>query len=119
MSYTKKSVKKSRAYRKIKKMISGLTLFVLFFAAAAAVVIIFARNPVSTNASDKGTGTKYYKSVVVQNGDSLWSIADRYMEPSEYKDQREYISEIMSINGLKSEKITYGEHIIVSYYVYE
>ncbi len=111
----KKNIKKSRAHRNMIKMITVLSVF----ACAVIAVIVIAKNPVNTNAAENDQMTKYYKSVVIQNGDTLWSIADRYMEPSKYRDQREYITELMSINNLKSEKITYGEHLIVAYYDHE
>ena len=113
--------KKRRASRenRMKKRVLRFSAALIIFVAAVTAVIIIGRSPVRTNAADKGTGTKYYKSIVIQNGDTLWSIADRYMESSMYTDQREYVSEIKSINNLKSDNITYGEHLIVSYYVFD
>ena len=58
---------------------------------------------------------KYYKSITIEQGDSLWSIAQEYRS-SEYKDVQEYIDEIVQLNGLTSKTIHEGQHLIVAYY---
>ncbi len=58
---------------------------------------------------------KYYTSVEVSSGDTVWSIAQRYMDDS-YTDIHEYIAEIEDINGISGSDITAGNYIIVPYY---
>lgn len=70
--------------------------------------------------SDAGTDTegltfKYYTSVLVSPGDSLWSIAQSYLD-DHYEDQQKYISEVVSINHLQDDSITSGQYLIVPYY---
>ena len=108
-------IRKSRMRKNLIKLISAT----MIFAAAIILVLLLGNNTVKTKASANQNGVKYYKSIMVKAGDSLWTIADRYMEPSEYVDEREYVNEIKQINKLDSDNITYGEHLIVSYYVYE
>ena len=48
---------------------------------------------------------RYYTSVEVSPGDSLWSIAERYLD-DHYKDHQKYISEVVSINHLEDDSIT-------------
>lgn len=57
---------------------------------------------------------KYYTSIRVEEGDTLWSIADEYSDKSNMT-KTEYIKEICSINNISGE-IHSGENIIVSYY---
>ena len=57
---------------------------------------------------------KYYKSVVIKEGDSLWSIAKEY-NPDQFSMQ-EYIDEIKEVNALDSETIHAGQHLLVAYY---
>ena len=59
---------------------------------------------------------KYYKSIVIEQGDSLWSIANEYCEDQHYKNTKEYVEELKEINNLNSEKIHYGQRIVVAYY---
>ncbi|MGN0364250.1 MAG: LysM peptidoglycan-binding domain-containing protein [Bilifractor sp.] len=58
---------------------------------------------------------KYYTSIEVQRGESLWSIATDHMSP-EYKDVYEYMSEIAQINHLRGDQLDCGQKIIIPYY---
>lgn len=59
---------------------------------------------------------KYYTSITVSNEDTLWSIAEKYMDREHYSSANDYIQEVKSMNHLQSDIITYGEHLIVPYY---
>lgn len=60
---------------------------------------------------------KYYKSMTVHSGDSLWSIASETFSPDHYKDVDAYISEICKINSINSDSVLYsGESLVVPYY---
>ena len=58
---------------------------------------------------------KYYTSVEVSYGDSLWSIAEEYLD-ADHQSVYDYIDEIKAINGLDSYQIQAGEYLMVSYY---
>ena len=58
---------------------------------------------------------KYYTSIQIQKGDTLWSIADSYIT-DEYKDKKEYIQEICSINHISEDDIHSGQYITIPYY---
>lgn len=58
---------------------------------------------------------KYYKSITIEQGDSLWSIAEEYRSDA-YKDTREYVAELKELNSLKSDIIHEGQHLLVAYY---
>lgn len=67
--------------------------------------------------SKANTGYKYYTSVTVGAGETLWKIADNYIDYDYYKDKSSYISEVCSINHLDDEgSITAGEMLILPYY---
>jgi nucleoid-associated protein YgaU len=71
--------------------------------------------------SNAGSGDdmkfKYYTTVTVQSGDTLWSIADDYIDYSEYKNKEAYISEVKSINRMDdTADIRSGQKITVPYY---
>ena len=64
--------------------------------------------------AEKPATYKYYTEVRVDRGDTLWSIADRFMT-EEYTSRRTYVREIQQINNLGCE-LQYGERILVPYY---
>ncbi len=59
---------------------------------------------------------KYFKSIVVSDSDTLWSIAETYMDEEHYDSVSEYIREVMRINSLKNDAIYADAHLIVPYY---
>ena len=66
-------------------------------------------------AEDDGERYKYYTSIEIGYGETLWEIAETYAGP-EYASLESYIYEVMEINHLKEEKITAGEYLIVPYF---
>ena len=59
---------------------------------------------------------KYYKSVMVTSGDTLWDYAKTYADEAFYDSYNSYIKEVISINSLEDEIITSGQYIILPYY---
>ena len=68
-----------------------------------------------STAADEAGSYKYYTSIEIMSGDTLWTIADRYMS-LEYTDPRDYIEEVMELNGLADDKIHAGQYIMIPYY---
>ena len=63
---------------------------------------------------------KYYTKVTIAYGETLWELSDHYIDYEEYKNKREYIEEVRSINHLVEEdNIRAGQTLIVPYYSYE
>ena len=58
---------------------------------------------------------KYYRSITIEEGDSLWSIAQEYRSDA-YASTQEYVDELKQLNGLSSETIHTGQHLVVPYY---
>lgn len=59
---------------------------------------------------------KYYKSIEITKGDTLWSIAKDNIDTHYYKNVNEYINEIKTMNSIKSDHIVSGSYIIIPYY---
>ena len=57
---------------------------------------------------------KYYTSVQIHPGDTLWDIASEYCDNSEQI--QEYMRELRHINRLKSDAIHAGRYLTVVYY---
>lgn len=63
-----------------------------------------------------GDSNKYYKSIIVANDDTLWSIAEKYMDKEHYDSINDYIEEVKHMNDLTGDVIHYGEYLIIPYY---
>jgi len=81
-----------------------LTLFLLVF-----------MYPFSSNAKtmEGNKENKYYTRILIERGDTLWSISGNYMDYNYYKNRSEFIQELKVINSLDSNKIISGNYIIV------
>ncbi len=57
---------------------------------------------------------KQYTSIEIQDGDTLWDLAEQYGQP--YHDNREFIREVKSINRLCGDQITAGGFLLIPVY---
>lgn len=87
----------------------GLALFL--------TVLLFSRmNTFQAEAASNNTGRyKYYKSIQIQEGDSLWSIAKTYCS-YEYDSIQDYIHELKTMNNLDNDLIQVGNYLTIAYY---
>ena len=58
---------------------------------------------------------KYYTSIVVKYGDTLYSLAEEYA-PEDNRNLSEYVNEVMHINHLENHVIQSGQYLIIPYY---
>lgn len=91
-----------------KRLLLASAVFILLLAA-----ILLLQLPSRTEAGS--FREKYYKSVELQPGDSLWSIAEEYGS-KEYGSYKEYIEEVKEMNHLTSNRIYSGRSICIPYY---
>lgn len=70
---------------------------------------------VNAKSKDEEIVSKYYTSILIHKGDSLWTIADEYMS-EQYKSQKDYIKEVKSINNLSGDSIHAGQYLVIPYY---
>lgn len=88
----------------------------IFIAALGLLIIVLVFVFSSFQVQGKAeTEYKYYKSVEVHSGDTLWTIAQTYMN-DDYASVQEYIDEVQKINGISGENITAGHCVVVPYY---
>lgn len=94
-------------------------LKMIFISVLSAAVLIILCSMLSGTIRAQAASTepsyKYYTSICIQKGDTLWSIADSYMT-AEYKDIDAYISEVCALNHIDASEIHYGQYITVPYY---
>ena len=91
----------------------------ILFTAIAMIVVIGSIGCKSFFASaHAGTNEpiqyKYYKSIVIEDGDTLWNIAREYA--SSQMTTKECVQEMKELNQLSSETIQEGRHLVVPYY---
>lgn len=109
--------RKRRSIAKRKKQVAKqkmiLLLATLFIITIGSIVFgsIFSA---AQNPDEAILGSKCYKSIVIEHGDSLWEIAEKHCNDN--VSVREYVDELKTLNALTSETIHAGQHLLVSYY---
>lgn len=58
---------------------------------------------------------KYYTSIRIDAGDTLWDIAGEYVKNTDVSRQ-EYMEEVCQLNGICEDEIYAGEYLVVVYY---
>lgn len=113
-SCSRKLVMRNKRRKAIRTLISvsciSIVIFSLFFAGLKISAVVTGAKEL-----DSGHSQKLYKSVMVEQNDCLWDIADRYMG-SGYSDKNVYVAEVMELNNLSGSEIHYGEYLCVPYY---
>lgn len=95
--------------RKNRTFFSMLLVTLVFTICLSLSSVVFA-------GEDKKEQTyKYYTSVQIESGDSLWSIANKYCTEGNM-DISDYIKEIKQINHLTTDNITSGQYLTVIYF---
>ena len=93
-----------------------LSLAVLVcFADFAALGTRFVMTSTAEAGNSEFSRYKYYTSIQVEPGSSLWEIAREYAS-SEYEDLDEYIREVRQINHLDQDTIYAGSYLCIPYY---
>lgn len=67
------------------------------------------------NLEEDPVSFKYYKSIEIQDGDTLWGIAEKYMD-DEYDSVQDYIAELKEINQLVTDDIQSANYLTVVYH---
>ena len=58
---------------------------------------------------------QYYTTVTVEDGDTLWTLADAYMD-DQYQNKREFIAEVKQLNQIDENRIHEGTQLVIPYY---
>ena len=104
--------KKRRARARFTRFITVLTMV------CCAVCIILLVNKTQIHEVKAGSSeqlNKYYKTITIQSGDTLWSIAQEY-NTDDSKSTKDYVEELMSMNNLHNDNITAGQKLLVTYF---
>ncbi len=111
--YTRAAAKRRHRERQVRRNILLLVLSIIL-----VLLLSFLLGGFFSQASDleHKISYKYYKSVEIMPGDTLWAIAEEYSDTENYASTVEYIEEVKRMNSLKSNTIHAGNYLIVPYY---
>jgi len=114
--YCNGTIKKSFFFRKVISIIEKKQTLILIGVFSLFIMLLsFGIISTKVTAEKAISHEKLVASVLIEKGDSLWSIASEYIT-DEYADMNKYIYEIKKSNGLTSDTIHEGCYIIVPYY---
>lgn len=100
-----------RAAAKAQRRIFMLGLMVLTVIVIGSVLL----GTIRTQAAPAEPSYKYYTSIQIQKGDTLWNIADEYIT-DDYASMDEYMEEICAINHILPGDIHSGQYLTIPYY---
>lgn len=92
-----------------------LIAFIILVIISLGILLGTTINALASSNADPASYNKYYTSIRVEAGDTLWTIADEYIADLDI-DKMEYIQEICNLNQIQEDDIKAGEYIIVAYY---
>ena len=106
---------KHRKTNSIRRFVTGIAALVMVMSLSFGFGSFF--TSAHDSKAEEPSGERYYKSVQLEKGDSLWSIAQRYRrtEDSIY----EYMDELAEANHLSLKdrnNLQEGDYLVVSYY---
>lgn len=109
----KNRVNKRRARANAKRRMILLLAAVLLITVGSVIFgSLFTNNGSRVEAHD-ATYTAY-KSIEIESGDSLWSLAEEYMT-DDFECTADYVKELKRLNNLTSDTIHEGQYLLVSY----
>lgn len=93
-------------------------ILMVLIAAIVFTLLFFTTSFLSDAQTDNFTPEcKYYKSVTVHAGDTIWDIATENYSALHYDSVSKYVSEIKSLNNISdTTKVYAGESIVLPYY---
>lgn len=108
--------RRRNAIRRKREMKKHMFMFVLGI--ICVLFLSFTYQAIVSNADEttEDVSYKYYTSIMIESGDTLWTLAEEYGDDIHYDSVADYINEVMQINHLNSEQINAGEYLIVPYY---
>ncbi len=90
-------------------------VFSICFILAVGLISSIMFGSIKAQAASTETTYKYYTSIRIESGDTLWDIANEYVS-DEYADKNEYMNEVCEINHISADEIHAGQYIVVPYY---
>jgi cell division protein YceG involved in septum cleavage len=110
---TRSLINRNKRQEQVRRNIIILLVLSVAIVAVSILVISFSSQ---ANDMEHQPSYKYFKSVQIEKGDTLWSIAKENIDYTHYRNTSEYVKEVRKMNSLTSDNIIEGNYIIVPYY---
>ena len=115
---SERRIRNNRIRRK-REMRRNILMSLLTIMLVISLSLIFFGFGTKAQSNEAEISYKYYKSITVQDGDTLWKYAEEYGDSAYYDSNQEYIDEVIKMNTLTDDEIISGQHIIIPYYSLE
>ena len=102
--------------RRVRQLRRNIIMCLLTFMLVICFSVIFFSFKTKAQGNQEEILYKYYKSIMVSEGDSLWKYAQMYGDNQYYDSYEDYMQEVMNMNFLKDETITIGQYLVIPYY---
>lgn len=107
-------IQKRKKEARQKKQVGAVLGFFIISIASIGFGAVFAS--AHGTIKEEPVSYKYYKSIEIKDGDTLWSIAKEYMT-SDYESIEDYIDELKELNQLgNNHTLISGKHLNIVYY---
>ena len=106
--------KKIKRQQEVRKQIFILIVTACLILMLAVVFGSFL-SKANTPSEQSKVAFKYFKSVMIEYGDTLSSIGEQYQDAG-YLSDDQYLNEVIRINALQSDQIHAGEYLVLPYY---
>lgn len=82
------------------------------------LVAVLSLHSITSQAQDENVEVtyKYFTNMEVEQGDSLWNIAQENINYNFYDSIQEYVDEVIDMNNLSDETIVAGQSIVIPYF---
>lgn len=113
----KKISRAERIARRRRARVKKLAAFILTLAIMTVIGLMIGikLTTISANAETKTPRQKYYKVYEIEEGDTLWSIAEDEMGAG-WSDIRDYVYEVEVLNDIDGDHLTAGNYLQLPYY---
>lgn len=99
-----------------KQQVWQLSVVIRTLCIIISLTVLFSNFYVSAhnNRTEEPANFKYYKSITIESGDCLWTIAEEYIT-DDYSSVSEYVEVLKEINHIHGDHIQEGQSLIVAY----
>ena len=101
--------------KNVVRFISTKKIFIIAGIILVTVLYILISHKDSPATSASNASKKYYKCITIEEGDTLWEIANEY-KTEEYASTQDYIDEVLAMNNLNTDVIVDGTNLLIPYY---
>lgn len=109
------SFKEEKNMKNVVRFISTKKIFIIAGIILVTVLYILISHKDSPATSASNASKKYYKCITIEEGDTLWDIANEY-KTEEYASTQDYIDEVLAMNNLNTDVIVDGTNLLIPYY---